>query len=59
MAYISAVQRFFSEDDGQGNVEYIILIGVCALGAIGAAYYFKSAIVDGFTKAGDLLRSAF
>jgi Flp pilus assembly pilin Flp len=59
MTLFSAAKRFLMKDDGQGNTEYIILIGVVALGAIGAAYYFRSAIVDGFTKAADWLRSAF
>jgi Flp pilus assembly pilin Flp len=59
MTLLSAAKRFLIEDDGQGNTEYIILIGVVALGALGAAYYFRSAIVDSFTKAADGLRSAF
>ena len=31
MSLFSAAKRFLIEDDGQGNTEYIILIGVVAL----------------------------
>lgn len=54
-----AISRFVREDSGQGNTEYIILIGVLVLGGIAAVIYFRNAIVDGFRKAGDWLRSSF
>jgi Flp pilus assembly pilin Flp len=55
----AAVARFVREDSGQGNTEYIILIGVLALGAIAAVIYFRNAIMDGFRRAADWLRSSF
>jgi len=55
----AAIAHFMNEDSGQGNTEYIILIGVLALGAIAAVTYFRDAIMDGFRKAGDWLRSSF
>ena len=55
----SAVKRFVREEEGQGNTEYIILIGCLALGAIAAVIYFRNAIVSAFHKAGSWLRSAF
>ena len=56
---LSAVKRFVKEEDGQGNTEYIILIGCLALGCIAAVIYFRDSIVQGFQKAGAWLRGAF
>ena len=55
----SAVKRFVRDEAGQGNTEYIILIGCLALGAIAAVIYFRNSIVSAFQRAGTWLSSAF
>jgi pilus assembly protein Flp/PilA len=52
MNYVSSKVK---NEEGQGMVEYALLIGLIAILLIGAIVIFKDALVDKFTEISDAL----
>jgi len=48
--------RFGRDEKGQGMTEYIILVALIALIAIGAVKYFGGQTKEGFQQAGDQIK---
>lgn len=49
MNMISAVKKFWSEEEGASAVEYAVVTGIIAIGAITAATTFGASITTWFT----------
>ncbi len=48
----------FTEPDGQGLVEYVLIIAIVALGTIAALTFLKGSITGLFSKAGSSIGGA-
>jgi pilus assembly protein Flp/PilA len=49
------IQRFFREDDGQGLVEYALIIAVIAIAVIVAMIFLRDQITNIFSNIGNNL----
>ncbi len=54
----NALVRLVTEEDGQNLIEYALIAGIIALGAIVAMTGLKTQIVNAFTSIGNQLANA-
>jgi Flp pilus assembly pilin Flp len=54
---VSILARFHLEEEGQGMVEYVLIIALVALAATAGMRTFASAVNSAFGKVGSLLNS--
>ena len=50
-----SIERFFSEDEGQGLVEYALIIAVIAIAVIVAMIFLRGQITNIFSNIGNNL----
>jgi pilus assembly protein Flp/PilA len=53
------IKRFFKEEEGQGMTEYGLILGVVALGAIGAFWAFGDTLTTKVTEVTNNITSSF
>ena len=56
-SHVSILTRFHREEEGQGMVEYVLIIALVALAATAGMTTLATAINSAFTKIGSLLSS--
>ena len=54
----NALVRLVNEEDGQNLIEYALIAGIIALGAIAAMTGLKNQIVNAFNSVGNQLANA-